>query len=63
MPVGGFIIADNVLWSGKVVEKVSDNDSETKALINYNSKIHKSERVENLLLPVRDGLMICQKIQ
>lgn len=63
MPVGGFIIADNVLWSGKVVEKVSDNDSETKALINYNSKIHQSERVENLLLPVRDGLMICQKIQ
>jgi len=63
MPVGGFIIADNVLWSGKVVEKVSDNDSETKALINYNSKIHQSERVENLLLPVRDGLMICQKIK
>jgi len=63
MLVGGFIIADNVLWSGKVVEKVSDNDSETKALINYNSKIHQSERVENLLLPVRDGLMICQKIK
>ncbi|MDA7768107.1 O-methyltransferase [Flavobacteriales bacterium] len=63
MPVGGFIIADNVLWSGKVVEKVSDNDSETKALINYNSKIHQSERVKNLLLPVRDGLMICQKIK
>lgn len=63
MPIGGFIIADNVLWSGKVVEEIKENDSETKALINYNTKIHQSDRVENLLLPVRDGLMICQKVK
>jgi predicted O-methyltransferase YrrM len=63
MPIGGFIIADNVLWSGKVVEELKSNDSETKALIDYNTKIHQSNRVENLLLPVRDGLMICQKVK
>ena len=63
IPVGGFIIADNVLWSGKVAEDVKENDSDTKALIDYNTKIQQSERVENLLLPVRDGLMICQKVK
>ncbi|MDB2613292.1 hypothetical protein N9Y89_00685 [bacterium] len=39
------------LWSGKVVEELKSNDSETKALIDYNTKIHQSNRVENLLLP------------
>lgn len=56
---GGIIIADNVLWSGKVVQ--DKPDTETKALMDYASKIHKDERVENVLLPVRDGLMICRK--
>ena len=63
MPVGGFIIADNVLWSGKVVEKVNDKDQETKALKEFNTLIHNSQRVENILMPIRDGLMICQKIK
>ena len=63
MPIGGFIIADNVLWSGKVAEELKSNDSETTALIDYNTKIHQSNRVENLLLPIRDGLMICQKVK
>ena len=56
---GGLIIADNVLWSGKVVEE--NPDKETKALMNYVDKIHNDDRVENVLLPVRDGLMICRK--
>jgi predicted O-methyltransferase YrrM len=56
---GGYIIADNVLWSGKVVEV--NPDAETKALMDYNEKIHKDKRVENVLLPVRDGLMVCRK--
>ena len=59
--VGGLIIADNVLWSGKVIEK--KKDFETEALDNYNKKIIASKRVENLLLPVRDGLMISRKIK
>ena len=60
MPVGGYIIADNVLWSGKVVEEVDTNDIETQELIAFNKKIHESERVENLLLPIRDGVMLCE---
>jgi predicted O-methyltransferase YrrM len=58
---GGFIIADNVLWSGKVLHEAKANDAETKALQEYNDFIHADERVENLLLPVRDGLMIARK--
>jgi caffeoyl-CoA O-methyltransferase len=57
---GGYIIADNVLWSGKVLMEKPDKD--TISLINYNKKIHADNRVENLLLPVRDGLMICRKL-
>ena len=58
---GGYIIADNVLWSGKVVEKVKESDKDTKALLEFNDKVHQDTRVENLLLPVRDGLMILRK--
>ena len=59
--VGGLIIADNVLWSGKVIYE--QKDEETIALDKYNKKIVTSERVENVLLPVRDGLMISRKVQ
>ncbi|WP_417592691.1 O-methyltransferase [Owenweeksia hongkongensis] len=58
---GGFIIADNVLWSGKVVEPVSSQDIDTKALIEFNNMVTKDERVENVLLPIRDGLMVARK--
>ncbi len=60
LEVGGYIIADNVLWSGKVLEK--NMDEETRALDNYNKLVHADKRVENILLAVRDGLMICRKI-
>lgn len=59
---GGYIIADNVLWSGKVVEAIESNDRDTKALIEFNKKVHDDNRVENLLLPVRDGLMILRRL-
>ena len=58
--VNGIIIADNVLWSGKVTKKHMDN--ETKELDLYNKKVNSDLRVENILLSVRDGLMICRKI-
>lgn len=58
---GGFIIADNVLWSGKVVEPVSPQDIDTKALLEFNDMVTKDERVENVLLPIRDGLMVARK--
>ncbi len=57
---GGFIIADNVLWSGKVTEPVDAKDEETQALVNFNKKVQDDDRVENVLFPVRDGLMVCR---
>jgi predicted O-methyltransferase YrrM len=59
---GGFIIADNVLWGGKVVgEPGKKTDEDTQAIIDFNRQIQQDERVENVLLPVRDGLMIVRK--
>tara|TARA_B110000263_G_scaffold39322_1_gene30981 strand:- start:5625 stop:6263 length:639 start_codon:yes stop_codon:yes gene_type:complete len=58
--INGIIIADNVLWSGKVTKTPKDN--ETKELDLYNKKVNSDPRVENVLLSVRDGLMICRKI-
>jgi len=62
LPTGAFIIADNVLWSGKVVRTVEDRDLETKAIVAYNQKIQNDPRVENVLFPIRDGLMIARKL-
>jgi predicted O-methyltransferase YrrM len=62
LPSGAYIIADNVLWSGKVVQKVEEYDMETKAIAEYNEKIHNDPRVENILFPIRDGLMIARKL-
>lgn len=58
---GGFILADNVLWSGKVVEVVDEKDLDTKALLAFNEKIQNDSRVENLLLGIRDGIMVTRK--
>ena len=57
---GGHILIDNVLWSGKVIEKIMDNDIETLEINKLNKKIKEDTRVENILLPIRDGLMICK---
>jgi caffeoyl-CoA O-methyltransferase len=59
---GGLLIADNVLWSGKVVKNPAANDKSSAALIKFNKKIQNDPRVENILLPVRDGLMIIRKL-
>ncbi len=58
---GGIVIADNVLWSGKVISKVKNNDKETIALIEFNKFVQFDNRVENVLLPIRDGLMVIRK--
>ena len=58
---GGYIIADNVLWSGKVVEPEEQMDDDTRALVAYCRKVHNDDRVENVLFPIRDGLMIARK--
>ncbi len=58
------IIADNVLWSGKIIDKnVKANDEDTHALLAFNKKIQEDNRVENILLPIRDGLMVARKIK
>ncbi len=59
---GGFILADNVLWSGKVIEDVKDHDSSTKGITAFNDKVHADSRVENSLFPVRDGIMVLRKL-
>lgn len=60
---GGIIMADNVLWSGKVVEPYAiKSDRDTLALLAFNKKIRDDTRVKCLLLPVRDGIMVAQKI-
>lgn len=61
VPLGGFILVDNVLWSGKVVEEKMDKD--TKFIIAFNDKVQADHRVENVLLPIRDGLMLMQKVK
>lgn len=58
---GGLIIADNVLWSAKVLEPRSEQDSETQALVAYAEKVKDDPRVENVLLPLRDGLLVSRR--
>ena len=57
---GGFILADNVLWSGKVLDTKPDKD--TRAILEFNKKIQDDPRVENVLLPIRDGIMLMRKV-
>lgn len=59
---GGYIIADNVLWSGKVLDIQKNNDRETVLIDEFNKKVHHDIRVEHQLLPIRDGLMIARKL-
>lgn len=59
---GGYIIADNVLWSGKVTEDPATFDEDTKAIDAYNKYTQEDERVQSVLFPVRDGIMISRKL-
>lgn len=62
VPAGGYLIADNVLWSGKVLdEEQIEKDPDTAALVAFNEKIQSDDRVQNVLFPVRDGLMVIRK--
>lgn len=58
----GILLADNVLWSGKILNHPSSDDKETKALSEFNEYVKNDNNVTNLLLPLRDGIMIVQKI-
>jgi len=58
MNPGGIILSDNVLWSGKVIQKVNEEDLSTKAILAYNTLLAQDPRVETVMLPIRDGLTI-----
>ena len=58
MNAGGIILSDNVLWSGKVVEALNPKDIDTKVLLEYNALLNNDDRIETVLLPIRDGLTI-----
>jgi caffeoyl-CoA O-methyltransferase len=59
---GGYIISDNVLWNGKVLQDPVDMDKDTKAMHAFNKKVQEDTRVEKIILPVRDGLFIARKL-
>jgi predicted O-methyltransferase YrrM len=58
---GGIILADNVLWNGKVVEKPKADDFQLKGVLEFNEFIKQDKRVEKMILPLRDGLMLIRK--
>lgn len=59
---GGLLIADNVLWSGKVVEGLEKNDKETEAILKFNEAFHNDPGFENVLVPIRDGLLVGRRL-
>ena len=59
---GGYILADNVLWSGKVLQEVKSGDKDTPAIRQFNDYVLQDERVRNFLLPLRDGIMVIEKL-
>ncbi|MFV0290422.1 MAG: O-methyltransferase [Mangrovibacterium sp.] len=61
LAVGGFILADNILWDGKVVQDVERKDLQTKGILEFNDKVLADDRVSQVILPIRDGLSLIRK--
>jgi predicted O-methyltransferase YrrM len=59
---GGIILSDNVLWHGKVIEKLDPKDKSTNAVLDYNILLKNDPRIETVVLPIRDGLTISRKV-
>lgn len=65
MPIvksGGYILADNTLWDGKVSDPQAHHDAQTQGILDFNDRVAKDPRVEKVILPIRDGLTIIRKI-
>jgi len=62
MNPAGIILSDNVLWSGKVIESLDENDGDTATLLQYNTLLKQDKRIETVVLPIRDGLTISRVI-
>ena len=60
-PIGGWILADNTLWDGHVIDPAYDRDAQTLALRDFNDKVAKDSRLEKVILPLRDGLTIIRR--
>lgn len=63
MPLGGFLLADNILWSGKVVDPLAAHEDQTRGILAFNDLVQNDSRVQNVIFPVRDGIMLVQKIR
>lgn len=63
VPVGGFIIADNTLWDGHIIDPAYDKDKQTQGLRAFNDRLAADERFEQVIVPLRDGLTIIRKIR
>jgi caffeoyl-CoA O-methyltransferase len=63
IPVGGFLLADNILWSGKVINPDALDEAQTRGIIEFNELVQNDSRVKNVILPVRDGIMMVQKVE
>jgi predicted O-methyltransferase YrrM len=61
--VGGWILADNVLWDGHIIDPAYDRDKQTLGLRAFNEKVRKDERLDKVILPLRDGLTLIQKVR
>ncbi len=61
--VGGILLADNVLWNGKVVDKSEENDPATKSIKLFNQRLKESDQFEIIILPIRDGLLMARKVK
>jgi predicted O-methyltransferase YrrM len=59
---GGFILADNTLWDGHVVDAAYDHDQQTQGIVSFNDYVARDTRVEKVILPLRDGLTLIRKI-
>lgn len=63
VPVGGFILADNTLWDGHIIDPAYDKDKQTLGLRAFNDKLKEDDRFEQVILPLRDGLTLIRKIR
>lgn len=62
LPSGALILADNTLWDGKVIEEPTPTDAQTQSILRFNDYVQRDPRVENLILPLRDGLSLIYKL-
>jgi len=63
VPTGGFILADNTLWDGHIIDAAYDKDKQTLGLRAFNDKLKEDDRFEQVILPLRDGLTLIRKIK